>query len=193
MLKKSSYLATSTVNSCNFCVIKMHNLHISWKVFNLKKENNSQKYISRLLPEKEHFLEALCVWKDPTLLEEEQLLDLRIHQFQIGGHYDLLLYKPHHEKSIKKKILSREILQWKEKSTYTKLHFRYRNTGIEQWYMLTAHTAHEDMPSVSRTVRWLTAICAKFSSEDYMTQSYVLHRACTNMCTYLPPSCTYTC
>lgn len=78
----------------------MHNSHFLLQVFNLKKKKeNTPRSISRFLPEKEHFLEALCVWKDPTLLEEGQLLDLKTHQFQIKGHFDPLLYKLHHEKS----------------------------------------------------------------------------------------------
>lgn len=74
---------------------------------------------------------VLCVWKDPTLLEEGQLLDLKIHQFQIRGHFDLLLYKLHHEKSKEKKILGIRISQWKGRYTCIKIHFRHRNTGLE--------------------------------------------------------------
>ena len=63
------------------------------------KKRNSKKHCVRSSPEREHSSVALCVWKGPTLLEVGQSLDLKIHQFQIRGHFCLLLYKLHHEKS----------------------------------------------------------------------------------------------
>ena len=67
---------------------------------NFKKELKAA--LCRSSPETEHSLVALCVWKGPTLLEVGRSLDLKIHQFQIRGHFCLLLYKLHHEKSKEK-------------------------------------------------------------------------------------------
>lgn len=98
------------VYSFDLWIIKMYNL--SKDILTRTKQLTG---LCGILPEKEHFLVALCVWKGPTLLEVGQLLDLKIHQFQIRGRFCLLLYRLHHEKSTEKKI---ELKDFKEERKF---------------------------------------------------------------------------
>lgn len=55
------------------------------------------------LPGKGHFWEAQFEWRGPTPLEEAPSPGLGTHQSLPGDHLALLPYKPHHEKSKKRK------------------------------------------------------------------------------------------